>query len=195
MQVIAIHDVDDVEHWFASRVRSEFFEARGMKVTAFRDPAGNGKTVAVLIDAPDMESLQAALASPEAKVAEEHDGVHVDTIKLFLDSVARRTRRTAARALPAPPPARQKGGPGELTLRETALDLRTYRGSPYGIRTRVSTLRGRSSSCHPVPPGAFQQLSVRIGRPPGAIPSSWFARVDWQRDWQRSRRPRGWWPS
>ena len=88
MQVIAIHDVDDVTHWFNSPARSEFFEARGMKVTAFRDPAGNTNTntVAVLIEAPDLDSLQAALETPEAKVAEEHDGVHVDTIKLFLDA-------------------------------------------------------------------------------------------------------------
>lgn len=86
MQVIAIHDVDDVKHWFNSPARSEFFEARGMKATAFRDPAGNANTVAVLIEAPDLDSLQAALATPEAKVAEEHDGVHVDTIQLFLDA-------------------------------------------------------------------------------------------------------------
>ena len=86
MQVIAIHDVDDVKHWFNSPARSEFFEARGMKVTAFRDPAANSNTVAVLIEAPDLDSLQAALATPEAKVTEEHDGVHVDTIKLFLDA-------------------------------------------------------------------------------------------------------------
>lgn len=86
MQVIAIHDVDDVKHWFNSQARSEFFEARGMKATAFRDPAGNGNTVALLIEAPDMASLQAALATPEAKVAEDHDGVHVDTIKLFVDA-------------------------------------------------------------------------------------------------------------
>jgi hypothetical protein len=85
MQVIAIHDVDDVEHWFRSPARSEFFEARGMRATAFRDPGGDGRTVAVLIEAPDMASLQAALATPEARVAEEHDGVHVDTIKLFVD--------------------------------------------------------------------------------------------------------------
>ncbi len=86
MQVIALHDVDDVEHWFNSPARSEFFEARGMTATAFRDPAGNANTVAVLIEAPDLDSLQAALATPEAKVTEEHDGVHVDTLKLFLDA-------------------------------------------------------------------------------------------------------------
>lgn len=86
MQVIAVHDVDDVEHWYNSPARSAFFEARGMKATAFRDPAGNVSTVAVLIEAPDMESLQAALATPEARVAEEHDGVRVETIELFVDA-------------------------------------------------------------------------------------------------------------
>jgi hypothetical protein len=86
MQVIAIHDVDEVEHWFNSKARSEFFEARGMKATAFRDPSGEGTTVAVLIEAPDLESLGAALATPEAQAAEKHDGVHADTIRLFADA-------------------------------------------------------------------------------------------------------------
>ncbi len=85
MQVIAIHDVNDVNHWFNSPARSEFFEARGIKATAFRDPAGS-KTVTVLIETPDLESLQAALATPEEKVAEERDGVHVDTLKIFLNA-------------------------------------------------------------------------------------------------------------
>lgn len=56
------------------------------RFTAFRDPAANANTVAVLIEAPDLDSLQAALATPEAKVTEEHDGVHVDAIRLFLDA-------------------------------------------------------------------------------------------------------------
>jgi len=86
MQVIAVHDVDDVEHWFNSPARAEFFEARGMKATAFRDPEGGSKTVAVLIEAPDMESLGAALATPEARAAEDHDGVKVETLKILLSS-------------------------------------------------------------------------------------------------------------
>jgi uncharacterized protein (DUF1330 family) len=84
MQVIATHDVDDVEHWFSSPKRAEFFEARGMKVTAFRDAAGDSKLTAVLIETPDMETLQAALAEPEAAAAEKHDGVHADTIQIFV---------------------------------------------------------------------------------------------------------------
>ena len=86
MQVIAIHDVNEVEHWFNSKVRAEFFEARGMKATAFRDPSGEGKTVAVLIEAPDLETLGAALETPEAQAAEKNDGVLPETIRLFVDA-------------------------------------------------------------------------------------------------------------
>jgi len=86
MQVIATHDVDDVNHWFNSPKRAEFFGARGMSVTAFRDPAGHGASVAVLIETPDMETLQAALEEPAAAEAEQHDGVHVDTLKIFVAS-------------------------------------------------------------------------------------------------------------
>lgn len=86
MKVIAIHDVEEVKHWFNSPKRSEFFEARGMTATAFRDPSGSGNTVAVLIEAPDLDSLEAALATPEARAAEEYDGVRADTIRLFVDA-------------------------------------------------------------------------------------------------------------
>jgi hypothetical protein len=84
MMVIATHDVDDVQHWFDSPKRAEFFGARGMSVTAFRDPAGESSSVAVLIETPDMETLQLALADPEAADAERHDGVRVDTIRILL---------------------------------------------------------------------------------------------------------------
>lgn len=84
MYVIATHEVDDVQHWFDAPGRDEFFEARGMKATAFRDPSGESKDVAVLIETPDMESLQAALATPEAAEAEKADGVRVATLKIFV---------------------------------------------------------------------------------------------------------------
>jgi hypothetical protein len=84
MQVIATHEVDDLEHWFSSPKRAEFFEQRGMKVTAFRQPGGNETYCAVLIETPDIETLQAALETDEARAAEAHDGVHADTIKIFV---------------------------------------------------------------------------------------------------------------
>jgi hypothetical protein len=84
IKVIATHDVDDVQHWFDSPKRAEFFEARGMKVTAFRDPAGESSSVAVLIETPDMETLEKALAEPDAAEAERNDGVHVDSIRMLV---------------------------------------------------------------------------------------------------------------
>jgi len=84
MQVIATHEVDDVEHWFNSPKRAEFFTQHGMTVTAFRDPAGNSKATAVLIETPDMETLQAALQTEEALQAQAHDGVRVDTVKVLI---------------------------------------------------------------------------------------------------------------
>jgi len=85
MKVLAIHDVDDVEHWFTSTTRAEFFESRGMSATAFRDPNG-GTTVGVVIEAPDMDTLQAALATPEAAAAMEHDGVKAETLRILLET-------------------------------------------------------------------------------------------------------------
>jgi hypothetical protein len=84
MQIIATHDVADVQHWFNSPKRAEFFGARGIQATAFRDPAGHNKTCAVLIDTPDLETFQKALAEPEAAAAEAYDGVDPDTIQIFV---------------------------------------------------------------------------------------------------------------
>ena len=84
MQVIVTHDVDDVEHWYQSPKRGEFFGARGMTATAFRAPEGDGQNVAVLIECPDMETLQESLTTPEAAAAMKHDGVHAETVHMFV---------------------------------------------------------------------------------------------------------------
>jgi uncharacterized protein (DUF1330 family) len=84
MLVIATHEVDDVEHWYNSPKRAEFFDQHGMKVTAFRDPAGSTNMTAVLIETPDLETLQAALETEEAQRAEEYDGVDADTITILV---------------------------------------------------------------------------------------------------------------
>lgn len=84
MQIIATHNVADVQHWFDSPKRAEFFGARGIQVTPFRDPEGNTKTCAVLIETPDFDTFQKALAEPEAAEAEAHDGVDPKTIQVFV---------------------------------------------------------------------------------------------------------------
>lgn len=83
MQFIAILEVDDVDHWFDSADRPAFFESRGMKATPFRSPAGDGRTVALLVEAPDMAALQSELATPEAAETQVRDGVHVASIRMF----------------------------------------------------------------------------------------------------------------
>ncbi len=82
--VIAYHEVDDVEHWLASSKRREFFEAHGMSARAFRDPEGSNR-VGVLIETPDMETLQAALETEQVAAAMQHDGVRPDTILMLVE--------------------------------------------------------------------------------------------------------------
>jgi hypothetical protein len=39
-----------------------------MRATPFRNPAGDGNSVALLVEAPDMETLQSELATPAGAV-------------------------------------------------------------------------------------------------------------------------------
>lgn len=82
--VIAYHEVDDVDHWFASPKRGEFFGAHGISTRAFRDPDGSNR-VGVLIETPDMDTLQAALQTDEAAEAMKHDGVRPETILMLVE--------------------------------------------------------------------------------------------------------------
>ena len=82
--VIAIHEVDDVDHWLASPKRAEFFEAHGMSVRAFRDPQGSNR-VCVLIETPDMDTLEAALQGESAAETMKHDGVRPETLQMLVE--------------------------------------------------------------------------------------------------------------
>ncbi len=86
MKVMVTHDVDDVKHWLASPKRDEFFTAHGMTVSTFTRP-DRGTRVGVLIEnVPDMETLQAALGTEMAAAAMKHDGVHPDSIEMYVQS-------------------------------------------------------------------------------------------------------------
>lgn len=82
--VIAFHEVEDVEHWVASPKRDEFFGSHGMSARIFRDPQGSNR-VGVLIETPDMGSLEAALRTEEAAAAMKHDGVRPETLQMFVE--------------------------------------------------------------------------------------------------------------
>jgi hypothetical protein len=84
--VIAVHDVDDVAKWLNSRKRGEFFGAHGMTVKTFIDPGGKNRVGLIIENVPSLEALTEALQGPDAAEAMKHDGVHPDTVELFVAS-------------------------------------------------------------------------------------------------------------
>jgi len=84
--VIALHDVDDVAHWLSSPKRAEFFGARGMTVRTFVGSGGGNRVGVIIENAPSLEALTKALQGAEAAAAMKYDGVHPDTVELFVVS-------------------------------------------------------------------------------------------------------------
>ena len=80
--LLITHDVDDVEHWLASPRREEVFGPRGITARTLVD-SERSNHVGLLVEVPDMATLEQALATPEAAEAMAHDGVHPDTIHIL----------------------------------------------------------------------------------------------------------------
>lgn len=83
--LIAYHEIDDAQHWLSSPRREEIFGPLGISVRTFVDQE-NPKRAAVLLDVPDMEAFQQAMASPEAADAMKYDGVHPETLVVMTES-------------------------------------------------------------------------------------------------------------
>ena len=84
--VIAHHDVKDTDHWLASPKREEFFGPLGVtNIRTFVDPQ-NTTRVGLLLDIPDMDAVMAAMQTPEAASAMEHDGVVPETLVILVES-------------------------------------------------------------------------------------------------------------
>lgn len=84
--VIVVHEVDDVAHWLSSPKRAEFFGAHGMTVKTFISPEGGNRVGLVIENVPGLEALTEALQGADAAAAMKHDGVHPDTVELFVAS-------------------------------------------------------------------------------------------------------------
>lgn len=84
--VIAVHDVDDVDHWLSSPKRSEFFGAHGMTVRTFVSPGGKSRVGVIIENVSSLEDLTEALQGADAAAAMKNDGVHPDTVELFVAS-------------------------------------------------------------------------------------------------------------
>ena len=84
--VIAVHEVTDVAHWLSSSKRAEFFGAHGMTIRTFVDPGGGNRVGVIIDNVPSLEVLGEALQGPDGAAAMKHDGVHPDTVELFVAS-------------------------------------------------------------------------------------------------------------
>lgn len=84
--VMVVHKVDDVAHWLSSSKRSEFFGAQGMTAKTFVSPDGGSRVGLVIENVPSLEALTSALQGAEAAEAMKFDGVHPETIELFIAS-------------------------------------------------------------------------------------------------------------
>ena len=82
--LLIFHEVDDVDLWLASPKREEFFGPLGITARVFRDP-GDPNRVGLLVETPDMATLESALQSDEAAEAMKHDGVRPETLVMLVE--------------------------------------------------------------------------------------------------------------
>jgi hypothetical protein len=83
--IIGHHNVTDTDHWLASPKREEFFGPLGVtNIRTFVDPT-NRSRVAVLMDVPDMDAVMAAMETPAAGEAMEHDGVIPESLVILVE--------------------------------------------------------------------------------------------------------------
>ena len=84
--VFGYHDVKDRDHWLTSPKREEFFGPLGVtNIRTFVDPE-NAARVGVLMDVPDMGTLQTAMETEGAAEAMAYDGVLPETIIILVEA-------------------------------------------------------------------------------------------------------------
>jgi hypothetical protein len=85
--VVAHHDISKgTEHWLSSPKREEFFGPMGISnIRTFVDPQ-NPNHVALVFDVDDMDALMAAMNTPEAAAAMDHDGVKPETLTILIEA-------------------------------------------------------------------------------------------------------------
>lgn len=83
-RLIATHEVDDVAHWLASPKREEVFASIATDIRTFVDPT-RPNHVGLSMEVADMAALQAIMESPEGAEAMKYDGVHPDTLAIYVE--------------------------------------------------------------------------------------------------------------
>jgi hypothetical protein len=84
--VIGHHDISKgKDHWLSSPKREELFGPLGVtNIRTFVNPE-NPTQVAVLMDVPNMDALQAAMQTEAAAEAMAHDGVLPKTLVILVE--------------------------------------------------------------------------------------------------------------
>jgi hypothetical protein len=85
--IIGHHNITKgAEHWLRSSKRQEFFGPLGVtNIRTFVDPQDPSR-VAVMMDVPDMDALQAAMQSQAAADAMAFDGVVPESLVILVES-------------------------------------------------------------------------------------------------------------
>jgi hypothetical protein len=84
-KLIATHEVDDVAHWTSSPKREEVFASVATDIRTFLDP-NRPNHVGLSMDVPDMTAFQTVLESEEGAEAMRYDGVHPDTLEVYVQT-------------------------------------------------------------------------------------------------------------
>jgi hypothetical protein len=84
-KLIATHEVDDVAHWLASPKREEVFASVAADIRTFVDPS-RANHVGLSMDVADMDAFQKIMESAEGAEAMKYDGVHPDTLAVYVES-------------------------------------------------------------------------------------------------------------
>lgn len=84
--VIGHHDISKgAEHWLSSPKREEVFGPLGVtNIRTFVDPR-DPTHVAIMMDVADLDRLMAAMGTPEAAAAMDHDGVKPETLRILVE--------------------------------------------------------------------------------------------------------------
>jgi hypothetical protein len=82
--LLAIHEVDDVDHWLSSPKRAEIFKPLGITVRTFRDPEGSNR-VGLIAEIPDMAAWEEMMQSEAAADAMSFDGVRPETMLILTE--------------------------------------------------------------------------------------------------------------
>jgi hypothetical protein len=83
-KIIAIHEVDDVDHWLASPKRAEVMGDIVSNLRTYVDPQHPNR-VGLSADVADMAAFETMLGSEAGAAAMKHDGVRPETVVILIE--------------------------------------------------------------------------------------------------------------